>query len=197
MKQYFQDQWTRLKILSGGYYTPLRWIMVLLGLLILLLWIVLPYTDWRISVQNHTQQNLQKAAKLQAMQKSVKQWQIANVQAKKTSETEMDVFLNAASYAQAQQDLFNLINAELTRNRLRLMTHSYVESAAAPVGEQVAIQLNIQGALLDILKFVSTFTNHPKRLSFPSMQIIKSTDNAILQITMAGYRLKAKSAAPK
>ncbi|MEQ1527913.1 MAG: hypothetical protein ABL925_01250 [Methylococcales bacterium] len=182
--------------MTGAYYTPLCWLGVLMGVLLLLVWVISPYLEWRESQQAHIQQSLQKAGKLQALQLSVKQWQTASEQTKAVFAEQMPGFFNAASYIQAQQELFNLVNDELKRNQLRLMTHSFAESAEVSIGEKITVQLNIQGGLADIIHFIDTFSNHQKLLSFPSMHIIKNSQNAILQVTIVGYRLKATSPEP-
>jgi hypothetical protein len=197
MKRYFQDYWTRLKIMAGAYYTLLCWAIILLGGLLLLLWVILPYADWREIQQTRNQQDLQKAAKLQALQRSVKQWQLAHVEVKAAVKEQMPGFFDAASYTQAQQDLFNLISNEIKNNHLRLMTHSFTESTEVAIGEQIAVQLHIQGALADVIQFMSTFSQHQKRLTFSSLYIANDHGNTIFRLTIAGYRLKVKAPASK
>ncbi len=193
MKLQFLDYQSRLKILAGDYYNPLCWIVTLLLGLLVLMWAVLPYSEWREDQQAHMQQDLQKAGRLQALQKSVKQWQSADTDIKTELDKQIQGYFNAPSYLQAQQDLFNLINAQLKQNQLKLMTHSFLESTEVAAGEQVAVQINIQGNLSDIISFIDVFSNHQKFLTFSNLSIIKNNENAILQLAIAGYRLKVKA----
>lgn len=194
MKTDIREQWTRLKISINNYQTLLTWSALLLGALIVSLWAILPYTEWRTIQKNHIQQALEKAAKLQALQKSIKHWQNADAQSKIQFDEHTQAFFNASSYTQAQQDLFNLLNSTLAQNHLRLITHSFSENTAVAVGEQIAVQLSIQGALVDLLHFISTLSHHEKRLTFPNLYLFQNTDTATLQLTVTGYRLKSKSA---
>lgn len=194
MKTDIREQWTRLKISINNYQTLLTWSALLLGALIVSLWAILPYTEWRTIQKNHIQQALEKAAKLQALQKSIKHWQNADAQSKIQFDEHTQAFFNASSYTQAQQDLFNLLNSTLAQNHLRLITHSFSENTAVAVGEQIAVQLSIQGALVDLLHFISTLSHHEKRLTFPNLYLFQNTDTAMLQLTVTGYRLKSKSA---
>ena len=196
MKNQLLGLWTKLEQLTGAYAHWLRWSIGALVLCLVLIWIVFPYVDWRGLQQQHIQQSIDKVAKLQALQRSIAHWQSAQAALQKMDTDHQLLFFNAGSYIQAQQDIFNLLNVELRRNRLLLRTHNFEESTEMPFGEQVALQINVQGELADIIKFINTLSHHPKLFTFQNLQIARNSEFTVLQLSLAGYRLQPKAAEP-
>ncbi len=193
MINYFLQHLSHLRRLTGTYYVLLHWIIIVLISILILSWFILPYVDWRESQHTLIEQNLQKAARLQALQRSTKAWQASNVEAKAAVEKDLQGFFIAASYTQAQQELYNLINSAAEANHLKIISHSFAESSDTPIGEELSVELSIQGALADLVRIIDIFAHHQKLLSFPMLQLFKSSDGAVLQMTIAGYRPKTKA----
>lgn len=193
MKINFREHWVKLQSLDHGDRVALRWGILILCMLLFLLWVVLPYLEWRDNQQSRVQQDILTVSKLKALQRSVKEWQGAELQNKKLLEKDISRFFNASSYAQAQQDMYGELTKLLKQNRLQLISQSLVESNIVDVGEQISLQLNIQGDLADIINLVDTITHHQKIFIFKRLYIAKNNQVSLLQMNIAGYRMTAKA----
>lgn len=193
MTKSIQEQWATLKAIGHTNKAALNWGMLIIGLLLVILWVVLPYLDWRNNQQALIQKNIQQVARLQGLKGSIKQWQTAETQIQAQLEQQLPRFFNAPSYAQAQQAMYTEITGLLKQNHLRLISQSLVESAIVEFGEQISLELNIQGDLADIINFIDGITTHPKLLVFKRLYIAKDSQNGLLQANIAGYRLTVKT----
>lgn len=165
-----------------------RWGIFFSLLIILSMWIVEPYIDWRQQQYKVIASNHRQVLKLKALKASADKWQ----QALKNSEGQMgkisNVFVRGESYAIVQQQINTQIKKQIEKYQLVLRTQNLLEVEQTEIANKVSLQFYLSGQMLDIIGFIDTITHQPQVLTIEQLEVMSSRDSAIINITLAAYK---------
>jgi hypothetical protein len=176
---------------SPGMETPLvRW-GVLFSLLIILENVLIePYFSWRQQQLNLIQAHSRQIAALTALQKSIKAWQSALKLSNLYLKQNDSAFINAPSYALAQQKMYNRLQTEVTQQQLKMDSQRLLAAKTVALGEQIGLQLNLSGQMLHLIDFLDVIAHAPELFTVEKLILSQSQTEATLNITLSSYRLQ-------
>jgi len=193
MKKKCYQAWETLKNhpeLQGNF---VRWGIFLALLIIVSMWLIEPYLDWRQQQLKVIIANKRQVSKLIALQASTDKWQQALQTSKKQIQQNHNAFVHADSYILAQQQMNHLIQALIKQHQLKLSSQALQDVEETPFGEKIGLQFNLGGEMLNIIAFIDAITRTPQLLTIEQLTIAKTRYQAIIRITLAGYRLKNRA----
>jgi len=153
--------------------------------------LLMPYLEWREQRLEMLHMQIAKVERLQALQSVAGQWELAEGRFSESFEKLKTLFFQGSSYAVAQTDLLKLIQQYMKKHHLVVKSQRLIDSAVdLEIGEIVAVKFGFQGNLVDVLSFVDALSHDPHLLLVDSLSISHlRNDQALLQLTLRGYRL--------
>lgn len=188
MKKKIYHYWDALKNHPELDGALVRWGIVLSLLIIVSMWVVDPYIDWRQQQHKIIASSQRQVLKLKALQASADKWQQALQNSKEQTNETPDVLIQAESYALAQQKINTLIKSQIEQHKLRLHTQNLLEEQHANIGSQIGLQFYLSGNMLNIISFIDAITHLPQILTIEQLMITQGRDNSVIDITLAAYQ---------
>ena len=153
--------------------------------------LLMPYLEWREQRLEMLHMQIAKVERLQALQSVAGQWELAEGRFSESFEKLKTLFFQGSSYAGAQTDRLKLIQPYMKKHHLVVKSQRLIDSEVdLEIGEIVAVKFGFQGNLVDVLSFVDALSHDPHLLLADSLSISHlRNDQALLQLTLRGYRL--------
>lgn len=194
MKAKLIQIWTQLRQHPELDSAWIRWGLVIAGGVILSTWMIEPYLDWRVQQADIIVAKHKKVAKLIALQASKAKWEQALTVAKKNMQEFDESFIEADSYTLAQQQMNQLVQQQIKRYELKVMSKSLQESETNDLGEKIGLQFQLSGDIHAIIEFIDSIAHNSKLFVLEQLQISQGRTVAILRITLVSYSLQKLTA---
>lgn len=179
--------WERLKNHPELDGVLVRWGILFSLFIIVTMWVVDPYIDWRNQKYKIISSQRRQVSKLIALQDSSDKWKQAQVVSKKKIDQTSNAFIEADSYALAQQKMNELVKAEVEQHQLILNTQNLLEMQQTSIGDKISLQFHLSGKMLNIISFIDAIARLPKILIIEQLNIIQARDKGVVNMTLVAY----------
>lgn len=187
IKQYI----AHIRDIQGMDSPIVRWGSLLTILIILWSGVISPYMQWHHQQHQQMTQKIRKVSRLQALQAAEQNWQKAEQEYLQAEEIMMKSLFQQPSYVTAQTALLELLRKIIKSHQLTLASQHLEESEQEPViGQRIGITLQLQGELINILRFIHDVSVAKQLLNIEKITMGKSTKKESLTVTLKinGFR---------
>lgn len=165
-----------------------RWGILFSLLIMLSMWVVDPYIDWREQQHKMIVSHHRQVLKLNALKASADKWQEALKNSEERTSNMSNTFVSGESYALVQQKINAQVKKQIDKHHLVLKTQNLLEVEQTDIADKVGLQFYLSGEMLDIISFIDTIAHHSQVLTIEQLEITQSRGAAIINITLVAYK---------